>query len=63
MDIDALAHRQNVPLQVFSRKTTPILGMGPAMIANGLPSKKFLSGEDFCQSPVQSISSMPTTMP
>jgi len=51
MDMHALVHRQNVPLpvvgsyrQVFSRKTTPILGMGPAMIANGLLSKKFLSG-------------------
>ena len=27
-DIYALAHRQNVPLQVFSGETTPILAIG-----------------------------------
>ena len=34
--ISAFAHRSNVPLQVFSEETTPILGMGFLSIAGGL---------------------------
>jgi hypothetical protein len=31
-----LAHRSNVPLQVFSGETTPILGIGSPPITEGL---------------------------
>jgi hypothetical protein len=35
-DIDALAHRSNVPLQVFSGETTPILGIESSIGTEGL---------------------------
>jgi len=40
-DIDALAHRSNVPLQVFSGETTPILGIESLIVIEGLPQKRY----------------------
>jgi hypothetical protein len=37
-----LPHRSNVPLQVFFGETTPILGIGSAIITEGLQFKKLL---------------------
>jgi hypothetical protein len=39
MGIYAMAHRYNVPLQVFSGETTPILGIGSAMTTERLLAK------------------------
>jgi len=35
--ICALVHRSNVPLQVFSGETTPILGIESPIVTEGLP--------------------------
>jgi hypothetical protein len=38
--IYTLAHRSNVPLQVYSGETTSILGIGSPHVADGLLTKK-----------------------
>jgi len=39
-DIDALAHRSNVPLQVFSGETTPILGIESPIVTEGVGQRQ-----------------------
>ena len=38
--ICALVHRSNVPLQVFSGETTPILGIESPIVTEGLPGNE-----------------------
>jgi hypothetical protein len=50
--ICALALRSNVPLQVFSRETTPILGIESPIVTEGLP-RDFEYGGDGRDNDVQ----------